>query len=233
MYDFLIGPMLFFSIAVFMIGILYRVHQFLSFSEKLKTDFFALPKVIKESAKNREKNEYLKLNSVRDVLLKWKIRLKRTIFGKYPIFSVITVIFHVLLLILPLITVGHNILLREYYGVSFPTMPEIVIDQFTILLFMFFLFFLIRRIWVKKVRSISTYRDYFVLFITAAPFITGYMSYHQVFDRETILYIHIICGEFMLIAIPFTKLIHMLFLILSRFLIRNEFTFGCGTRKWV
>jgi hypothetical protein len=43
---------------------------------------------------------------------------------------------------------------------------------------------------------------------------------------------HILAGELMLIVIPFTKLGHMLFFFLYRFLIGSEYSFGQGTRTW-
>jgi hypothetical protein len=44
--------------------------------------------------------------------------------------------------------------------------------------------------------------------------------------------LHILSGEIMLIALPFTKLGHMLFFFLYRFLIGSEYSFVRGTRTW-
>jgi nitrate reductase gamma subunit len=44
--------------------------------------------------------------------------------------------------------------------------------------------------------------------------------------------IHILAGEVMLITVPFTKLGHMLFFFLYRFLIGNEYSFARGARAW-
>ncbi|MDM8536518.1 hypothetical protein QUF70_07190 [Desulfobacterales bacterium HSG17] len=233
MYDFLIGPMLAFSLVVFVAGVWYRVRQFFSLSKESKIDLSSLPKIISDSINNREKDEYIKVNSATDLLLMWQVRLKRTFLGKYPFFSAVTIIFHSILLLLPIVTVGHNILLDDYFGFSFPTLSESMVDQITLLFIVLFLFFFLRRILSAKVRSVTTYRDYIALFATGLPFITGYLAFHHIFNYDVILILHIICGELMLIAIPFTKLVHMPFFILSRFFIRYELTFGSGTRKWV
>lgn len=233
MYDFLIGPMLAFSLVVFVAGVWYRVRQFFSLSKESKVDLSALPKSISDAIDNREKSDYIKINSATDILLKWQVRLKRTFLGKYPFFSAVTIIFHCILLFLPLVVLGHNIMLDDYFGFSFPTLSESTADNLTLLFIALFMFFFLRRILSAKVRSVTTYRDYIALFATGLPFITGCLAYHQVFPYDFILYLHIICGELMLIAIPFTKLVHMPFFILSRFFIRYELTFGSGTRKWV
>jgi hypothetical protein len=44
--------------------------------------------------------------------------------------------------------------------------------------------------------------------------------------------IHILSGVAMLIMIPFTKLGHMLFFFLYRFLIGSEYSFARGARAW-
>jgi hypothetical protein len=44
--------------------------------------------------------------------------------------------------------------------------------------------------------------------------------------------LHILAGEVMLMAIPFTKLGHMLFFFFYRFFIGSEYSFVRGTRSW-
>ncbi|GBC59712.1 hypothetical protein DENIS_0653 [Desulfonema ishimotonii] len=233
MYDFLIGPMLAISLVVFLAGISYRIRQFYALSEEVKIDYEGLPQSIQKSVAARETNEYVRINSARDILLKWKLRLKQTLLGKAPFFSAITIVFHTLLIVLPLVTVAHSILLDNYFSISLPTWSEPTVDTLTFVFILLFAFFFLRRIFVARVRSVTTYRDYIALFATGLPFITGYMAFHHMFDYQILLYTHIICGELMLIAIPFTKLAHMPFFVLSRFLIRNELTIGSGTRKWI
>ncbi|MEE4355300.1 MAG: hypothetical protein V2I97_02465 [Desulfococcaceae bacterium] len=233
MYDFLIGPMLAVTLVIFIGGLAYRIHQFFQLSGEVKIDPAALPKDIRTDVENREKEEYVRINSASDVFLKWKIKLKRTFLGKHPVFSAVTIVFHLILLFLPIVTVGHNVLLDDYFGFRFPTLSESTVDNLTLLFILLFLFFFLRRILSARVRSVSTWRDYLALFATGAPFITGFLAFHQIFSYDIILYLHIICGELMLIAIPFTKLAHMPFFILARFMIRNELSFGTGTRKWL
>lgn len=233
MYDFLIGPMLAVTLAVFVGGLSWRIYQFFQLTGEMKIDPAALPKSIIAEVEKREKDEYLRINSVTDLLLKWKMKLRRTFLGRHPVFSAVTILFHFLLLFLPFVTVGHNVLLDDYFGFSFPTLSEAAVDTLTLVFILLFAFFFLRRIFSARVRAVSTYRDYIALFATGLPFITGYLAFHQTFSYETVLYIHIICGELMLMAIPFTKLAHMPFFVLARFMVRNELSFGTGTRKWV
>jgi len=43
-------------------------------------------------------------------------------------------------------------------------------------------FFLFRRISLKMVRAISGIDDYLILFIAAAPFLTGILAFYQIYD---------------------------------------------------
>lgn len=233
MYDFLIGPMLAVTLVVFIGGVAYRVRQFFSLTREVPIDPSALPKTISDAVEKREKDEFLRIDSATDMLLKWRLRLKRTMLGKAPLFSAVTIVFHTLLILLPIVTIGHNILLDDYFGFNFPTLSESTVDNLTLVFILLGAVFFLRRILIAKVRSVTTYRDWIAWLVTVAPFITGYLAYHQTFDYDTILLIHIVCGELMLIAIPFTKLVHMPFFLFARFLIRNELTLGSGTRKWV
>lgn len=233
MYDFLIGPMLAVSLVIFIGGVAYRVRQFFSLTREVRINPSTLPKVISDAVENREKDEFLRIDSATDMLMKWRIRLKRTILGKAPFFSAATILFHTLLIVLPFVTPGHNILLDDYFGINLPTLSESTVDNLTLVFILLGGFFFVRRIVVARVRSVTTYRDWIAWLVTVAPFITGYLAFHQTFDYDTLLLLHIICGELMLIAIPFTKLVHMPFFFFARFLIRNELTFGSGTRKWV
>jgi len=233
MYDFLIGPMLAVTLVVFFGGVVYRVRQFFSLSREVPINASALPKTIAEAVEKREKDEFLRIDSAMDMLLKWRLRLKRTMLGKSPVFSAVTIVFHTLLIVLPIVTVGHNILLDDYFGINFPTLSEATVDNLTLLFLVLAGIFFLRRILVAKVRSVTTYRDWIAWLVTVTPFLSGYLAYHQTFNYDVILLIHIIAGELMLIAIPFTKLIHMPFFFFARFLIRNELTLGNGTRKWV
>jgi nitrate reductase gamma subunit len=111
-------------------------------------------------------------------------------------------------------------------------MPEKAGDVLTGLLLCLGGFFLLRRFADPRVRALTSSSDYAVLFITVAPFLTGFIAFHQWFDYNTVLLVHMLTGELMLVAITFTKLGHMIFFFLARFLIGREYSLGRGSRTW-
>ena len=58
-------------------------------------------------------------------------------------------------------------------------------------------------------------------------------AYHQWGDYQTMIVLHMLTGQLMLIAIPFTKLGHMVFFFFVRILIGSEFSFWRGNRMWL
>jgi nitrate reductase gamma subunit len=136
------------------------------------------------------------------------------------------------LILTPFFVLGHNILLDESWGLSLWSLSERTTDVLTVVILLCAAYFLMRRVGVARVRAITSGYDYLILLITVAPFVTGFFAYHQWFDYRIVIILHILAGEVMLAAIPFTKLGHMLFLFLYRFLIGSEHSFSQGTRTW-
>jgi nitrate reductase gamma subunit len=134
----------------------------------------------------------------------------------YPGFTILVFIFHICLLVTPVFLMGHNVLLLERWGFSLPTLPEGLADGMTLALIAAAVFIILRRIALPEVRIITKPYDFLVLAIAVAPFLTGFLAYHQVGDYDFWIVAHVLSGEVMLVSIPFTKLSHFLLFFLSR-----------------
>ena len=73
---------------------------------------------------------------------------------------------------------------------------------------------------------------YLILAIVATPFVTGFIAYHQWFGYRFFFFAHILSGEIMLMAIPFTRLGHMFFAPLTRAYTGSEFGKIRHARDW-
>jgi nitrate reductase gamma subunit len=93
-------------------------------------------------------------------------------------------------------------------------------------------FFLVRRLVSPEVQYVTSASDYILLAIVAAPFITGFLVYFQWFEYQTLMILHVLSGEIMLVAIPFTRLSHMLFAPLTRGYMGSEFGGVRHARDW-
>jgi nitrate reductase gamma subunit len=91
---------------------------------------------------------------------------------------------------------------------------------------------LIRRLTLPEVQFVTSASDYVILAIVAAPFVTGFIAYHQWINYQLFLILHILAGEIMLIAIPFTRLSHMIFSPFTRAYMGSEFGGVRHARDW-
>jgi nitrate reductase gamma subunit len=222
MYDVVRGPLVWVAFLVLAVGLIYQVFQFFSLTKR--KDPIVLPSALQPQATPKK--------GVSDRIAEWAFSLKKTVWYSHSLIMVMTSIFHFCLIVTPFFVLGHNLLLDESWRVSFWSFSEGTTDKLTFIVFLCAAFFLIRRLFVPRVRAITSAYDYLILLITAAPFLTGYFAYHQWFDYRTMIILHILAGEVMLVSLPFTKLGHMLFFFLYRFLIGSEHSFSQGTRSW-
>jgi len=219
MNQFIRGQLISIAFVVFVLGLIFHFIQFFRLTRKKEWAY--PPLEIKAQKKTAGQWVASCLASLNGTL--WKT---------YPVMTIMTSVFHVFLVGVPLFLLGHNMLLSQSWGLRLWSLPESITDVSTIVVIVCAAFFLGRRLFLARVRAITTAYDYFVLLIAVAPFLTGYLAYHQWFDYRTVMTIHVLTGVVMLVTIPFTKLGHMLFFFLYRFLIGAEYSFARGARAW-
>ena len=194
MYEFVTGPLAWFSFSLFFIGLIVRiVFHIKGFDWKLNrvTHNEKVPSGIKGA-----------LGSI----LFWLFPSGTGSWRKNLGFTILVLIFLICLVVTPIFLLAHNIILTERWGISFWTIPEATTDILTIVVIVSAVFLILRSIALPQVRNITTAYDYVLLAISVTPFITGFLAYHQVPEYKFWLIVHIICGEIMLIALPFTRL---------------------------
>lgn len=224
MYDFIRGPLVWAAFLVFILGTVYQVYRFYQLSRP--KDRFLLRVPFGKPPKDPDA-------APDELALTWWQQMQLSVVGINPIMVFVTTVFHLALVITPFFVLGHNVLLDLAWHVSLPSVPEAISDGFTAVVIAGGIFFLLRRMFLARVRAISTAYDYLVLLIATAPFITGFMAYHHLFDYDTVIILHILAGELMLMAVPFTKLVHMPYFFINRFVLVHENTLGAGgNRTW-
>jgi nitrate reductase gamma subunit len=165
-------------------------------------------------------------------ILRWLIPWGSASMRQQPVFTFMVYIFHITLLAVPLFLSAHNILWDESWGISFGSLPNGLIDAMTVILLITIIFFVIRRLVRSEVRIITGIWDYILLGLTALPFLTGLLAYHQVGHYETVMILHLLTAHLILILIPFTKLAHMILFFFTRAFIGFEMGGRRGARSW-
>jgi nitrate reductase gamma subunit len=165
-------------------------------------------------------------------ILHWIIPFATVNWRKHPVLTVFTFAFHICLIVTPIFLLSHIILWEEAFGISWWSLPDSVADVMTVIVIASCVFFLVRRIKEPEVKFVTSSSDYIILAIVAAPFVTGFLAYHQWFAYPTMMILHIVSGEIMLAAIPFTRLSHMIFSPLTRAYMGSEFGKVRHARDW-
>ena len=219
MYDLVTGPLLWLSFGIFIVGLIVR---FILYIKGLNWKMDRVTYSVNTS--------YGIKGAVRSIFF-WLVPFGTHSWRSNPGFTLIVFVFHIGLLFSPLLLPAHNILFERAWGIGLPTISEGSADLLTILVLIAAGFIVLRRIALTEVRILTKPYDFLVLVIAIAPFLTGFIAYHQPSDYRFWLTLHILCGEIMLIAIPFTKLSHFLLFFLSRAQLGMDFGIKRGGMK--
>jgi len=126
-------------------------------------------------------------------------------------------IFHLGLFITIFLFAPHILMFKDVIGISWPSLPSPIIDATTVVTIIALLAVLIHRMRNSVLKFISTKEDYLIWLLTITPLVTGYIAFHLIgMSAPTLLAIHILSVELLLIVFPFTKLMHAFTIIFSR-----------------
>ncbi len=220
--NFIKGPMVWLSFIIFGLGLIVQTFRLLKLTQ------------IKEARRVAPEEDL----SPQTDLSGWErftryLAFRRvSVLGSNACLVLISVIFHVCLVVTPIFVMGHNVMLDTSFGINLISFPEQISDILTKFVIAGGLIFLMRRLFLRRVRMISTVNDFILLFVAVAPFLTGFLAYHHIFNYQVMIVLHILCGELMLILIPFSKFFHMVFFFISRFMIVSEHSMGTPKRSW-
>ncbi len=134
------------------------------------------------------------------------------------IFSVISYLFHFGLILVPLFYSGHTALWAAGTGITIPTISDGIADILSLITIGGVFLLLLSRMIHPLVRRFVKFEDYFVLVLILIPFISGYAAGRpwNPLSYEAMRLVHVLSGNILLIAIPFTKLSHCIFFPFSR-----------------
>ena len=215
MYEFARGPLVSIAFAVFIGGSFYRIISTILLAKKEKVILpFVSPR-----------------HGLRSII-HWIIPFGSRNWRIHPSFTILPFMFHICLLLTPVLTLGHIMLWRESWSLSWWSLPPVLSTLMTIIVILGGIIFFLRRIADPTVRFVSSWSDFVLVIIVIAPFVTGFMAHQQICDYNAIITIHMISGALWLVIIPFTRIVHMLFFPLTRAYMGGEFGYVRNARDW-
>jgi len=215
MYEFARGPLMWIAFLVFAGGCIYRLAWMLTAAKKDKVVY-----------------PYMSLRFGLRSLLHWITPFGSVNMRMRPIMTIVTFSFHISLVLTPIFLMAHNVLWKESWGLRWWSLSQGAADIMTVIVILGCLFFIGRRIILPEVRNVTDYSDYLLVAIVLAPFVTGLIASHQWFSYRTILILHMWTGAIMLVAIPFTRLSHMLYFVFTRMYMGSEYGAVRNAKDW-
>ena len=216
LYNFVSGPLAWLAFTVFVGGSLYRLITLFALIHKKEKFIYS----------------YFSLKYSFRSIIHWITPFATENMRRNPLFTIVTFAFHICLVLTPVFLLAQITMIDESWDLSWWNLSDGAAATMTLIVIACCLFFLVRRLVSPEVQYVTSASDYFIIAIVAAPFITGFLAYYQWFGYQTIVILHILSGEIMLVAIPFTRLSHMLFAPLTRAYMGSEFGAVRHARDW-
>lgn len=215
-YSFVTGPLAWIAFIVFIAGSIIRFAMLYSLAKKKDGVVF----------------QYMNFKFAIRSIIHWIIPFGSRNMRRHPAMTLVTFIFHICLILVPIFLFAHIVMWSENFNVSWIALPKAAADVMTLLVIGSCLFFGARRLMLDEVKYLTTWVDFAILVIVAAPFFTGFWVYHQWAGSATMTIIHIVSGELMLVIIPFSKLFHMFLFPFIRGYMGSEFGAVRMAKDW-
>lgn len=207
LYNLATGPLLWATFAIFIAGSAWRIGSMITAARKKEMSSVA----------------YISVRYSLRSIGRWLVPFGTLGWKANPGLTVATFLFHISLLLLLLFAPGHTVMWDYSFGISLWALPENVADGLTLVTAGCCLYFLYRRLMVPAVRYVSTPHDWAILGLVALPVVSAFLAKWQVGDALLMSLIHVLSGEAVLVAIPFTRLSHALFIPFTRAYMGSEF----------
>jgi nitrate reductase gamma subunit len=215
MYQFVSGPLVWIAFIGFFAGSLYKV---IAMARLAKRERVVLPTF---DAKHGARS-----------LLHWVVPFASTNMRARPLYSLLSYVFHLCVVLTPLFVMGHAILWQTSWGVRWWSLPGPVADIMTLVVIVACCVFMVRRLVRAEVRNVTYSSDFLLALVAMAPFLTGFVAHRQWLPYQPMLIAHIISGVVFLLVIPWTRLVHMIWFTFTRAYMGSEFGAVRHARDW-
>ena len=194
------GPGLQIATVIFVAGIVIRFFEILMLGRKANL----------AEAKGAEMSSGLRTMVIRTIP-------DPTTFKRSSVTIVSGYIFHIGLFVVCFLSAPHILFIKDIIGFGWPSAPTAIIDAFAVVTIIAMLATLINRLNNKVMRYLTNFEDLLTWFVTFLPLVTGYIAFHRIgLTAPSLLAVHILSVELLLVIFPFTKLMHAFTLFIAR-----------------
>ena len=179
-----------------------------------------------------------------DRIVNWKELINKTfawlfpitrLLRKRPVYSLVSFLFHIGLILVPLFLAAHVLLWKKSVGFAWSAIPQSLADYLTLTAIIGGLLLFLMRALYGPARAISRKQDYIWPLLIIVPFLTGYICVNCAVSPAVyrwIMLIHIFSANLIMVMIPFTKIAHCILMPFSQLVtgIGWKFPRGAGDK---
>ena len=185
-------------------------------------------------ALQRNEDKIIAWKDVTGKTISWLFPMKRLL-HKRPVYSLVSFIFHIGLILVPLFLAAHVLMWEKSAGFAWSPIPKSLADYLTLTVIFGGIILFAMRLFYQPARAISRKQDYFWPLLLIIPFLTGYVCSNGSISSSTFqlfMLIHVFFANLIMVMIPFTKVAHCVLIPFSQFVtaIGWKFPKGAGER---
>ncbi len=179
-------------------------------------------------AKGKAQDKVIPKSYVRK--LTWGFLIPIRSFRVKPLYSIVSILFHIGLLITPILLYDHNLLFNNSIGFSLIgiSIPKEIADFLTILTIITGLLLLIMRASSSTARFLSRKQEYLWLLLLVIPFFTGMIISQTSVSPDTYKFfflLHLLSGCLIFVLMPFTKIAHCVLMPIGQWITARSWKF--------
>lgn len=148
----------------------------------------------------------------------WVLPVRHLIPGT-QVFSVISYLFHIGVLLVPLFLADHIVRWEQLLGINLPAISRGLADVLTLFTIVAILCLFGYRLFSRRLRAMSRPADFGLLAAVLVPFVSGYAALHPGINPlpwDVMMLVHLLSAELLFVLIPFTKLAHVVLFFFDR-----------------
>jgi nitrate reductase gamma subunit len=153
-----------------------------------------------------------------------------------PVYSAASFLFHIGIVVVPLFLVGHVGMLAGTVPVGWPTLSPALADTLTLACIAALLVLLVGRLAVSSARKLTRTQDAVILLVLLLTVLFGFLAAHPAvspFAARSMLLLHILCGDLILVLVPTTKIAHCVLYPFTQLLFQLGWHFPAETGRHV
>jgi len=165
--------------------------------------------------------------------LGWIVPVRHLVPGTL-ILSLTSILFHAGVILVPIFLADHVALWETFLGVGLPSIGRGLADVLTLVTIGCLAVLFGYRLLIARSHALSRTSDYLILILIAVPFVSGYLAAHPAVNPlpwRSMMLVHVLGAEALLVAVPFTKLAHVVLFFFDRLsVIHWQLRPGAGDR---